>query len=134
MDIALVVIGAMIALAGTVLARFLDSKWRRKDKRNEYIAKLEVDACVWIYPLFKKIMYYLDHDNKEDPKFEEAKKIIRDNNDLFWEKRLLFPPGVPECWMACRNAVEEEDGEKATNQAQIAFPIICKRFGLEEFP
>ncbi len=132
MNIFPVILGAIIALAGTALVRFLDSRWRRKDKRNEYIAELEVDACVWIYPKFKLIMYYLE--DRNHPDFQSAEKLVLDNEKLFWDKRLLLPQGVPEAWLGCREAIRKKDKNGATGWTQIAFPIICKRFGLKEFP
>ncbi len=128
------IIGAVSAIVGGIIGKLIESWLLRKNKRNEYIAKLEVDACVWIYPLFKKIMGVLDHQNRTSPKFEEAEKIVGDNNAQFWEKRLLLPPGVSECWLGCRNAIKDRDQDMATNYAQKAFPKICKRFGLKEFP
>lgn len=133
-NIVTILIGAILAIAGGFIGQITESRLLRKNKRNEYIAKLEVDACVWIYPLFKKIMTYLDYQNRTSPKFEDAEKIFRDNEVRFWENRLLLPQGIPECWIACRNAVREKDRDEATRQAQIAFPIICKRFELKEFP
>lgn len=127
-------IGATLAIIGGIIGQIVESRFLRKNKRNEYIAKLEVDAVVWIYPLFKKIMSYLDHQNRDNPKFEDAKRVVIDSDARFWEIRLLLPPGVPECWIACRNAVIEKNRDEATKQAQLAFPIMCKRFDLKEFP
>jgi hypothetical protein len=127
-------IGAILAIIGGIIGQIVESRFLRKNKRNEYIAKLEVDAVVWIYPLFKKIMTYLDHQNKDNPKFEDAEKIVVDSDARFWEIRLLLPSGIPECWIACRNAVIEKNRDEATKQAQLAFPIMCERFDLKEFP
>ena len=126
-----VILGAVMALAGTILVQVLDTWWRRKNKRNEYIAQLEVDACVWIYPKFKLVMFYLDRPN---PDFQDADELVNTNNERFWDNRLLLPPGVPEAWIYCRNAIVSRNKDEALRQAQIAFPLICKRFGLKEFP
>jgi len=126
-----IVLGAILAIAGGVIARFFDSRLRRKDKRNELLAERELDACVWIYPLFKLIMFYLD---RENPDFQSAKKLVSENNARFWDNRLLLPPGVPEDWIACRNAIANGEKEKALDHAQFAFPKICKTVGIKEFP
>ncbi|MEK7507784.1 MAG: hypothetical protein AAB602_01720 [Patescibacteria group bacterium] len=131
MEIFLITLGAILGIAGSIVGQFIDSRLRRKTRRNEYIAEREVDACVWIYPEFKKIMLHLD---RKDPDFQNARKIVDDDNDRFWDNRLLLPPGVPEAWIYCRNAILDRNKEEATRQAQIAFPIICKEFGLKEFP
>lgn len=130
-DLFPIILGATIALAGTVLVRFLDSRWRRKDKRNEYIAELEVDACVWIYPKFKLIMFYLSCEVLD---FQNANKIVNENKERFWDNRLLLPPGVPEAWIGCRNAIANKNKDEAAHYAQMAFPLICKRFDIKEFP
>lgn len=131
MEVLLIVLGAVLGIAGGVASQFIDSLLRRKNRRNEYIAEREIDACVWIYPQFKWIMLYLD---KENPDFQSAEKVITDNNERFWDNRLLLPPGVPEAWIYCRGAVHKRDKEGAMHQAQIAFPLLCKRFDIKEFP
>ncbi|MEK7115184.1 MAG: hypothetical protein AAB847_02390 [Patescibacteria group bacterium] len=126
-----IITGAVIAIIGGIIGQVVNSNLRRKNKRNEYIAELEVNACVWIYPLFKQIMLFLE---RSDPDFQTARKIVLDNEVRFWNNRLLLPSGVPEAWLYCRNSVLEGKKEEATRWAQIAFPLICKRFGIKEFP
>ena len=127
----LVVLGALLAIAGGVIGQLVDSRLRRGNKRNEYIAEREVNACVWIYPKFKLIVFYL---NREVPDFQGAQKVVGDNNALFLDNRLLLPKGVPEAWVYCRNAVVNRNKKDAIRWAHKAFPIICRRFDLEEFP
>ena len=132
MNIIIIAISAAVGGAvGSIISQFFDSRLRRKNKRNEYIAELEVDACVWIYPKFKWVMLYM---GLQDPDFQNALKLVNDSNDRFWDSRLLLPPGVPEAWIGCRNAIAKNDKSEATRNAQIAFPIICKRFDIKEFP
>lgn len=83
-----IIAGALIAIIGGIVGQVVNSNLRRKNKRNEYIAEREVDACVWIYPLFKQIMLFLEC---SIPDFQAAKKIVLDNEIRFWDNRLLLP-------------------------------------------
>ena len=105
-----IITGAVIAIIGGIIGQVVNSNLRRKNKRNEYIAELEVNACVWIYPLFKQIMLFLE---RSDPDFQTARKIVLDNEVRFWNNRLLLPSGVPEAWLYCRNSVLEGKNEEA---------------------
>jgi len=127
-----IIIGTIISISGNVLSQFIESKLRRRNKLNELIAERQLDACVWIYPLFKKIEAYLTT-SEANPNFEKAKRIVLDNEDEFWGKRLLFPGRVHDAWINCKNAVLNQDKDEATKQAHKGYEEVYDSLKVKPF-
>lgn len=130
MDIFLVILGAVLAIAGGIMGQLVESWLLKKNKLNELTVERQLNACVWIYPLFKKIDAHLE---KTKPDFEGAKKTLSDNEEGFWENRLLLPGRCPDAWISCRNAVSSRDKGEALAQAHCGYDEVYKFMRMQGF-
>lgn len=117
-DILLVLVGAICAALGGLIATWYQSKTARKIRREEVIGEKQVEAFQKAARLASQIQSLLIQGTLDD-----TIRFIQENGDWFWENRLFLPQGFQNKWCSIKghllNAkLLEESQKQKRNEAE----------------
>lgn len=92
-----IILGGVIALAGSWGAIYFQLRFTRKNRMNEVVAERKVESNAKAYSNIKSLQ---GHFTQSSP--EESLQFMYDNEEWFFDNRLFLPGEYPDLWMEIR--------------------------------
>ncbi len=150
-DIGLIVLGAAVALVGTVVTTYLQVLFARRIRMDEIVAERKVDANAAAYEEMKQIQLLLMRPHSDDWKlFGQQIDLLLERFEeaqiWFFSNRLFLPGKFPDHWLGIRAGlpkirqavssgeydVAEEDAKQLRAEATAGIMVIYKEMRLKQ--
>lgn len=92
-----ILLGGVIALAGSWGAIYFQLKHTRKNRMNEVVAERKVESNAKAYSNIKSLQASFVQST-----LDESLQFMYDNEEWFFDNRLFLPGEFPELWMEVR--------------------------------
>jgi hypothetical protein len=108
-DFLKIVLGAVFAIAGSVITQIIQANHARKKKLDEIVAEKKISACTDAYIMMKRVESVLATRNTitKDILHEALDFFLLDKEEWLLRSRLFLPGKFPSLWFAIRNDIAE---------------------------